>query len=114
MDRKQETKEVKRALIAAGFNNNNLQVHHGKGTAWGWLHVHADIMRSPECYCGNPDEYGRRETCQPCKDWWSKAHNRIEEVTLAASDRKGLYQENVCIHLGFKETITLKSRCPIG
>ena len=35
--RREETKAVKQALRAAGFEN--VRAGHGKGTARGWLHV---------------------------------------------------------------------------
>lgn len=103
MERKQETTAVKRAIIAAGFDQNNVRVKHGTGTARFWIKIFADIAHAPSCHCGEPDQYGRRETCEPCKTWWRICHNRIEEVALDASGRKGLYQENVLVQIGFKE-----------
>ena len=101
MDRKQETTAVKRALIQAGFDKNNVRVKHGNGTAWGWLSVHADIHHAPSCECGEPDQYGRRESCQACKDLWRKIYNRMEEVTAFAVGREGRRDNNINIHLGF-------------
>jgi len=101
MDRKQETSAVKRALVQAGFDKNNIRVKHGNGTAWGWLSVSADIHRAPSCYCGSPDEYGRRETCQECKNKWREIYNRMEEVAALASDRDKLRDNHIIIHLGF-------------
>jgi len=101
MDRKQETAAVKRALIQAGFDKNNVRVKHGNGTAWGWLSVYADIHRSPSCSCGSPDEYGRRETCQECKDKWRKIYNRMEEVAALAVGREKQRENNINVHLEF-------------
>ncbi len=36
MDRREETRAVKAALKKAGITAS---VGHGKGTAWGWLHI---------------------------------------------------------------------------
>ncbi len=43
MDRREETKAVKGALVRAGYTG--VRVTHGNGTAWGWLHVWADGLR---------------------------------------------------------------------
>ena len=40
MDRMAETKAVKVALIKAGYTG--VKVGHGRGTAWGWLHIECD------------------------------------------------------------------------
>ena len=37
MDRKQETRIVKQALVEAGYTG--VTVGHGTGTAYGWLHI---------------------------------------------------------------------------
>jgi len=37
---REETKAVKEALLKAGYTN--VKVHHGTGTAWGWLVIHCD------------------------------------------------------------------------
>ena len=103
MDRKQETTVVKRALIQAGFSENNVRVKHGHGTAWGWLSIHADIHRAPSCSCGAPDEYGRRETCKACKDKWRDCFNRIKQVAAVASERSNWAKNCINVHLDFKE-----------
>jgi len=103
MDRKQETTAVKRAIIQAGFENNNVRVTHGKGTAWGWLHIHADIHRTPSCSCGAPDEYGRRKTCEECKKFSRECYNRIEQVAIQASERSAYAAEQMGVDLGFFE-----------
>jgi hypothetical protein len=99
-DRNQETIQVKRALINAGFDANNLRVKHGTGTAWGWLKVYADMHRAPSCCCGEPDMYGRRETCEPCKDLWRTIHSRMVEVTMQTTGRQGDYDGRILIDLG--------------
>lgn len=39
MERKAETKAVKKALLAAGIK---ARVGHGQGTSWGWLYITID------------------------------------------------------------------------
>ncbi len=39
-ERKAETRNVKAAVIKAGYQN--VRVGHGTGTAFGWLHIRAD------------------------------------------------------------------------
>ena len=39
MERKAETKAVKKALLDAGIK---ARVRHGSGTSWGWLHIWID------------------------------------------------------------------------
>jgi hypothetical protein len=101
MERKEETKLVKRAVIAAGFDQNNVTVKHGHGTAWGWLTVSADIHRAPSCSCGAPDQYGRRETCEECKTWWRSTYNRLIEVAQQTTGRHGDYDGRINVNLGF-------------
>lgn len=104
MKRMEETAVVKRALKNYGFGKeNNVRVKHGNGTAWGWITVYADIHRSPSCSCGAPDEYGRRETCEPCKKYWRETYNRLLEITLEATGRKGDYDGRTGITLDFIE-----------
>ena len=100
MDRKIETKTVKKALESAGYL---AKVHHGNGTAWGWLTVSLDIPRHDDCSCGSPDEYGRRETCDNCKDKWRKTDASILEIVKRVTGRHQPveYDGNIQIQLGF-------------
>jgi hypothetical protein len=102
MDRKAETSAVKRALISAGFENNNLRVKHGNGTAWGWLKVYADIHHKPDCRC-IIHENAPRETSEECKELWRNCYNRINEVAIVSSGRSKYASEQIGIHLGFIE-----------
>jgi len=102
MDRKQETTAVKRAIIQAGFDQNNVRVTHGKGTAWGWLTVRADIHHKPECTCVIHKD-APRETCAECKALWSECYNRIEQVAIQASERSAYSAERIGVSLDFFE-----------
>ena len=102
MDRKEETGIVKRALIRAGFDKNNVRVKHGVGTSWGWLKVYADLHHKPGCTCKIYTDQPR-ETCPECAEWWRNAHNRLEEIAIQASGRNKYQSEQVLISLGFIE-----------
>ena len=102
MDRKQETTAVKRAIIQAGFDQNNLRVKHGKGTAWGWLHVYADIHHKPDCTCVIHKD-APRETCAECKTLRNECYDRIEKVAIQASERSAYAAEHIVVSLDFFE-----------
>jgi hypothetical protein len=106
MEMREQTAAVKKELLRAGFDNNNLSVTRGKGTASWWIHVNLDIVRSSNCTCGVPDMYGRRETCQPCKDKWMRIKTTINNISLKASERDNDEYQNITIQLGFKEATT--------
>jgi hypothetical protein len=78
--RREETTAVKRALVAAGFDNNNLRVRHGTGTAWGWLKIYVDI------HILGPSH-------------WDDSYNRILEVAIKASGRNEYQAKRIGIHL---------------
>ena len=100
MDRKLETTAVKRALIDAGFDKNEIRVTHGKGTAWGWLTVHGKIQHASDCSCVIT-EHGTRETGASCSQRWHDIDRRIVEVTQAVTDRRGDYDGRIGVNLDF-------------
>lgn len=75
LNRREETKVVKNALIAAGFTN--VRVGHGRGAACTWLDIYCD------------DKHGQ-----------SPQDKRIEakQVTEAVTGRSGEYAE-IFVHL---------------
>ena len=103
MTRQGEGAAVKRALIAAGFDQNNIRVKHGNGTAWGWLNIFMDIKRSNECSCGTPDQYGRRETCDNCKNKWREIDRRIIAIVMETTGRHGDYDGRIGLRLDFTD-----------
>lgn len=104
MEMREITSAVKKELIRSGFDNNNLSVTRGKGTAAFWIHINLDITRHIECSCGAPDQYGRSETCQRCKDKWDHINKVVEKIALRASCREDRHydHQNILIQLGFK------------
>lgn len=100
MTRKQEATIVKRAVVAAGFDKNNVRVTHGHGTAWGWLTVHLDIHHRPECTCSF-DGINPAVRAEECKKKWGEVYHRIIEITKAATGRHGDYDGRIGINMDF-------------
>lgn len=87
--RKEETKAVRKALQAAGIN---ARVGHGRGTAWGWLHLNI----------GNGQQWGEHvarkaplyEPCPPeCVRCFNLHEMEAEALKIAqeATGRHGDY-----------------------
>lgn len=95
MERKQETKVVKKALTDAGFKN--VFIKHGTGTGWGWLKAKADYFTPKGCYCKL--EFGARETCHFCRDAWQSQYRCAVETIQAATGRRGNYDGNINVDL---------------
>lgn len=102
ISRAQETKIVKAALKAAGFDKENeIRVTHGHGTGWGWLDVSATIAHDPDCTCFiHP--WGVRKTGESCKIKWRKIHNALRDIAMRATGRHGDYDGRIGIHLNFR------------
>lgn len=103
MDRKQETKIVKKALRQAGFGKENeITVKHGTGTAYGWLDIGADIAHDPDCTC-YLEPWGVRKTGPKCQTKWHEIHDTLIKVAQQATGRHGDWDGRIGIHLGFRE-----------
>lgn len=103
MDRKQETTAVKRALVSKGFENNNIRVTHGKGTAWGWLHIDAKLHHKPDCDCVEYSPVGDvpRQLGQRCQDLRRECYDRITQIAQDVTGRHGEYDGRVGVNLHF-------------
>jgi hypothetical protein len=95
----EETKAVKAALIAAGFDV--LKVGHGQGTAWGWLHI--TLAKPLELACEDhgsyrnydqPDCCGCRAFTESMRDLDRKAVRLAQEVT----GRHGEYDGDISVN----------------
>jgi hypothetical protein len=104
MEMREITANVKKTLLRSGFDNNNLSVKRGRGTAAFWIKIELDIDRDNNCYCGEPDNYGRRELCDNCKNKWRDVYNKINTIAEVASGREARHIEhkNILVQLGFK------------
>ena len=93
--RREETAKVKAGLTKYGYRN--VRVDHGKGTAWGWLHVHVTISRPENCQChyNQPDQWGRRESCHKCKIQWQDEYSKLGVITREITGRHGDYGGNI-------------------
>jgi hypothetical protein len=90
MDRREETKIVKKALKDEGIK---AKVSHGKGTAWGWIEINI----------GDPTERnGIESRPDGCGDQYTTAehelHARVIDIVQSVTGRKGNYNGNIAIH----------------
>ncbi len=83
MNRKEETKIVKEALAKAGIP---AKVGHGKGTAWGWLHINIGDPRARNGLKPAPLEFQYTDEEQALQD---KAIKIAQEVTGRHGDYDG-------------------------
>jgi hypothetical protein len=98
MDRKLETRIVKEALRKAGYT---AKVGHGKGTAWGWLHINDVIItRADGCYC-TLNQWDQVETCHKCSEKWRENYNNVERIAQATTGRRGEYGGNINVEINF-------------
>ncbi len=95
-ERKEETREVKKHLIGLGYQG--VKVHHGKGTAWGWLEVVAYIPKPEGCYC-TVEEYGVIKRCHYCKNKWGEENVKITRDLMVFTGRNGDYDGNILVEL---------------
>ena len=74
MERKAETKAVKRALAKAGIR---ARVRHGRGTSWGWLYITVD------------PNLGLRD--------------KVIEIAQRVTGRRGEYDGNISVYQSWGE-----------
>jgi hypothetical protein len=89
MDRKEETKIVKAALAAAGIN---ARIDHGKGTAWGWLHINIGKGQQFGEHNHGDREWPRSQpdNCPRCHEV-KRMLELTEKITLEVTGRRGEY-----------------------
>ncbi len=95
-DRKEETREVKKHLIGQGYKG--VKVHHGKGTAWGWLRVSVYAPSPEGCSCVL-NEYGQWDRCHYCKNKWQEEYRKIERNLMDFTGRTGDYGGRIGIEI---------------
>lgn len=92
--RRSETKLVKDALVKQGYRD--VKVTHGKGTAWGWLHVGVTISMPTNCFCAtNKDKWGYPEQCHYCRNQWQDEYSKLGANVRQITGRHGEYGGNV-------------------
>ncbi len=92
---KQETKAVKDALLGAGYMG--VKVGHGKGTAWGWLHIAVQVPAPADCYCKHldPNALPREFHCRKCSQAWSDTYDALCSLARTVTGRHGDYGGNI-------------------
>ena len=97
-ERREETKAVKIALKAAGINS---RVGHGRGTAWGWLHVEVGTGASFGDHI-EVDHYGccqDRPNCHRCQMLCRLDDETLEIVKkVTGRDQPREYDGNINIY----------------
>ncbi len=89
MERRQETSAVKKALKAAGIK---ARVTHGKGTAWGWLHVNLGNPEERGGYEPHPLGWGHRYT-----EAEVKLHGQALGIVQEVTGRHGEYNGEILL-----------------
>jgi len=95
----EETKAVKAALITAGFDV--LKVGHGKGTAWGWLHI--TLAKPLELGCEEHGSYGNynQSNCSGCRTFTESMRDLDRKAVQLAQEvtgRHGEYDGNINVN----------------
>ncbi len=98
MERKEETRKVKKHLIGLGYKN--IRVGHGTGTAWSWLEVSVDIPKPDKCCC-TIEEYGVIKRCQYCGTEWQNHNHIITKSLIEFTGRHGDYDGNILVEIGW-------------
>lgn len=84
---KEETKIVKKALADAGIK---ARVTHGRGTAWGWLHIN---IGDPKQRNGlEKTEFGHQYTEEELA-----LHKKVLKIAKDATGRHGEYDGEIMI-----------------
>lgn len=97
-DRRTETKAVKNALATVGIK---ARVDHGKGTAWGWLHIYVGSNPYPHLCARNGDRHFGDSCCNPedclaCQ-WYKTIPKQALTSAIEVTGRSGEYDGRINI-----------------
>jgi hypothetical protein len=84
---REETKAVKKALTDAGID---AKVTHGKGTAWGWLHINIGDPRRRNGFKSAPFEHQYTEE-------ELEFHRKVLNIAQKITGRYGEYDGEIVI-----------------
>ena len=84
---REETKAVKKALADAGID---AKVTHGKGTAWGWLHINLGDPKQRNGFKTAPFEYQYSEE-------ELMLHRNVLKIAREITGRYGEYDGEIVI-----------------
>ena len=82
---KEETKAVKKALADAGIK---AKVTHGRGTAWGWLHINIGSPKERNGLKPEPFDYQYTEL---------ELHRMVLKIAQETTGRHGEYDGEIII-----------------
>jgi hypothetical protein len=108
-DHKTESREVKKFLVAQGYQD--VKVGHGRGTAWGWLKVSISIPRPADCYCHDPkwEEVRKQEmsiSCRNCGQEYLRVRREVLTKLMEFAGRNGDYDGNISYNSEWIEDIS--------
>lgn len=84
---REETKAVKRALADSGIN---AKVTHGRGTAWGWLHINIGDPKQRNGFKSAPFDYQYSEEEMAL-------HRKVLKIAQEITGRHGEYEGEIII-----------------
>lgn len=85
---KEETKAVKKALADVGIKAS---VTHGKGTAWGWLHINIGDPRNRDGLI--KEEFGNRYSEKELE-----LHKKVLKIAQETTGRHGEYDGEIIVN----------------
>jgi hypothetical protein len=88
---KEETQAVKQALESAGLDA--VKIGHGRGTAWGWLHI--TLARPLEFGCEEHGTYRSYDhsDCSGCRQFSEAIRNLDRKAVRTAQEVTGRHGE---------------------
>lgn len=89
MDRKEETKIVKKALKNEGIKAS---VTHGKGTGWGWIEVNLGDPTERNGVEKHPNGWSTRYTSTE-----TELHEKVIKLVQDVTGRHGEYNGNISL-----------------
>ena len=102
MNRRTETKLIKDALKKAGYTQT-IEVHHGAGTAYGWVDITLSVSKPADCTCESlaaefyPDKY---PLCDHCRRVLNAEDRKVTEIVIASTGRtRGDYDGNTSVRI---------------
>ncbi len=86
---KEETKDVKKALADVGIK---AKVTHGRGTAWGWLHINIGDPKERNGLIKREESFGYQYTEEELE-----LHRKVLKIAQDVTGRHGEYDGEITV-----------------